>query len=80
MVETFFRFYKHLMVFDVALWIRIDTLRAGPNYQTPFSGINIDLSNPSAEDCKSLRKFQKFQKRFILWPRPNTLQNLYSVE
>ena len=55
------------MVFDFALWIRIDTLRAGPNYQTPFSGINIDLSNPSAEDCKSLRKFQKFQKRFILW-------------
>ena len=48
------------MVFDFALWIRIDTLRAEPNYQTPFIGINIDLSNTSAENCKFLRKFQKF--------------------
>ena len=48
------------MVFDFAFWIRIDTLRAESNYQIPFSGINIDLSNPGAENCKFLRKFQKF--------------------
>ena len=48
------------MVFDFALWIRIDTLQAEPNYQTPFSGIDIGLSNPSAENCKFLRKFHKF--------------------
>ena len=48
------------MVFDFAFLVRIDRVRAKPNYQTPFSGITIDLSNPSAENCKFLRKFQKF--------------------
>ena len=48
------------MVFDFAFWIRIDTLGAEPNYQTPLSGINIDMSNPSAENFNFLRKFQTF--------------------
>ena len=39
------------MVFDFAFWIRIDTLRAEPNYQTSFSGITTDLSNSSAKNC-----------------------------
>ena len=48
------------MVFDFTFLIRIDPHRAKPNYQTPFSGITIDLGNPSAKKCNFLRKFQKF--------------------
>ena len=48
------------MVLDFIFLIRIDPVRAKPNYQTPFSGITTDLSNTSAKNCKFLRKFQKF--------------------
>ena len=47
------------MVFDFAFLVRIDPVRAKPNYQTPFSGITTDLSNTSAKNCKFLRKFQR---------------------
>ena len=48
----------NLRVFDFTFLIRIDPRRAKPNYQTPFSGITTDLSNPSAKNCKFLRKFR----------------------
>ena len=45
------------MVFDFTFLIRIDPLRAKPNYQTPFSGITTDLSNTSAKKKKKKKNF-----------------------
>ena len=46
------------MVFDFTFLIRIDPLRAKPNYQTPFSGITTDLSNPSAKIANFWENFE----------------------
>ena len=47
------------MVFDFAFLIRIDPHRAKPYYQTPLSGITIDLCNPGAESCNFFEKMSK---------------------
>ena len=47
------------MVFDFAFLVRIDPHRAKPNYQTPFSGITIDLVLPK---CRKMQIFEKISK------------------
>ena len=58
-MDFYFLFLETLNGFYFAFWIRIDTLRAKPNNQTPFSGITIDLSNPSAKKYKFFEKISK---------------------